>query len=645
MKWNMAAECISIVILTIIWIYSRKSSLAPSLKNKLFELCLLVTFGSMITNIVSTLMIRYLSLFPVWLTWFITLIYFILTPLMGMVYCLYSISIVYEGKPNLMKSIHLWSIPGILYVLFILSNIFTKFIFDINPINGYIQGPYVSITYIIFYAYCLISVIIVLFNHKHIDKYLFQILSSFPIIAVIVIIIQSFFPSIILSGSAATCALLIIYLHLQNRQITNDYITNLSNRFELVNTLDVLLRNKDNSFALLVLSLRDFKQVNDSYGQQNGDILLKIIGQYLSTLYRKNAVFRFKGDEYAILISDPNKEMIRNILDNIKEKFSQPWKLKDTDCLLSYVVGIVYYPETTDTLGNLILAVELAVNKAKDERSNPICYFNQEMFTNMKRRKIISDILKEKVENEDFDMYYQPIYSVKTGEFLYAESLVRILNSQIGPIMPSEFIPIAEDNGLIVNMTYSILDMVCKDVRNLIEIGIPTHCVHVNFSALQFKQPLLADKVLEIIRRNNIPCSTIKIEFTESTIAESLDNVTKFALNMKEHGISMGLDDFGTGYSNLSSVITIPFNTIKLDKSLIWAAMKEEKYALTLKNLIRIFKDLDMKIVAEGIETKEQSDFIIESGVDQIQGFYYAKPMPHDQYIQFLKEKQGIPTE
>ncbi|MEG0367363.1 MAG: EAL domain-containing protein [Coprobacillus sp.] len=267
------------------------------------------------------------------------------------------------------------------------------------------------------------------------------------------------------------------------------------------------------------------------------------------------------------------------------------------------------------------------------------------MFDEMKRRKLIGDILKDKVARKDFDMYYQPIISVKTGQFLYAESLVRILDSSIGPIMPSEFIPIAEESGLIIDMTYSILDMVCHFVHQLIEQGIPTNCIHVNFSALQFKQPLLATKVLEIINRNQIPCSTIKIEFTESTIADNLETVTSFANEMKKHDILMGLDDFGTGYSNLSSVISIPFNTIKIDKSLVWTAMQEEKYALTLKNLVRVFKDLGMTIVAEGVETKEQNDFIIASGVDQIQGFYYAKPMPQDQFIKFLKEKQTKPIE
>ncbi|MEG0366731.1 MAG: EAL domain-containing protein [Coprobacillus sp.] len=640
MKWNIAAECISLVILGIIWVYSRKSFLTPSLKNRLFETCLFISFLAMSTNIASTVMITYLDLFPLWLTWIITIIYFIFTPLMGLVYCLYSISIIYEGSNNLKKQIIVWTIPGLLYIMFILINPISKLIFDINLIDGYTKGPFISLTYIIFYAYCMASVVIVLYNRKHLEKQIFHILSSFPIIAVIVIVIQSLYPSIILSGSAATCALLIIYLHLQNRQITNDYITNLPNRLELVNMMDLLLKRTDESFVLMVLSLRDFKQINDSYGQQNGDIVLRYIGEYLSSLYKKNCIYRFKGDEYAILIPNPTDKDISKMLKDIKDKFSQPWKVKDIECLLSYVIGIVYYPETTDSLENLILAVELAVNKAKIERNNPVCYFNQEMFSQMKRRKQISDILKEKVENEDFDMYYQPIYSVKTGEFLYAESLVRILNSPIGPIMPSEFIPIAEETGLIVNMTYSILDMVCKHVHNLIENGIPTNCVHVNFSALQFKQPLLADKVLEIIKKNNIPCSTIKIEFTESTIAESLESVTKFALDMKDHGILMGLDDFGTGYSNLSSVIAIPFNTIKIDKSLVWAAMKEEKYALTLKNLIHIFKDLDMKIVAEGVETKEQCEFIKSTGVDQIQGFFYAKPMPHDQYIKFLKENQ-----
>ena len=249
------------------------------------------------------------------------------------------------------------------------------------------------------------------------------------------------------------------------------------------------------------------------------------------------------------------------------------------------------------------------------------------MFSKLQRKKQIIDILKDKIQTKDFDMFYQPIIDIHTNKFHYLESLMRINDSPIGPIYPSEFIPIAEDTGLIVNITYIILDKVCTYIEELKASGIEMKAIHVNFSSLQFHQTNLVEKVLAIISKHNIPASTIKLEFTESTLAKNTKVVTDFAIAMQEHEIYLGLDDFGTGYSNLSTVIDIPFNTVKLDKSLVWAAMEQERSALTIKNLIKMFKDLGMIVIAEGVETKEQNDFIIENGVDHIQGFYYAKPM------------------
>lgn len=634
MNWNIAPECISVVILSIIWIYSRKSNLTPTLRNILFQGCFLTTFTAVITNILSALLIAHSSLF--YLTWIITTIYFIFTPLMGLVYGLYSASVIYEGKLDFHRFIFLWSIPGILYLLLVISNCFNKLLFDFNLKDGYSQGPLIAITYILFYFYCLLSVFFVIKSRHTVDSQVYHILSVFPVIAVIVIIIQQFVPSIILSGSAATCALLIIYLHLQNRQISIDYTTNLPNRLELLDMLDLLLSRQSQPFTLTVVSLRDFKQINDTFGQQSGDYLLKAIGEYLTSLSGNITVFRFKGDEFALLIKDNDLTKLKACIRQILKRFSSTWKVKEMDCSMACAIGIVSYPETAVTLENIILSVEDSIIRAKKEGLNAVCYFDKEMFAKLQRKKEIIQILKDKLKRKDFEIYYQPIISLKSGSFEYAESLMRINDSQIGPISPGEFIPIAEETGLIIDITYLILDIICKFIHDMLTKNYPLKCVHVNFSALQFKQPDLSEKILQIIKANNIPCSCIKIEFTESTVAENTEQVTQFACEMEKYGIFMGLDDFGTGYSNLSTVINLPFSTAKIDKSLVWAAVTKKRFALTVQNLIRIFKDLNMIVIAEGVETEEQNQFIIDSGADQIQGFYYSKPLSAEDMERFL---------
>ena len=207
----------------------------------------------------------------------------------------------------------------------------------------------------------------------------------------------------------------------------------------------------------------------------------------------------------------------------------------------------------------------------------------------------------------------------------------------MGPLYPNEFIPIAEETGLIIEITYQILEKACEFINHLSKENIHIKSVHVNFSAYQFNESNLSNKVIEIIESHHIPLSKIKIEFTESTIAKNVEVVTHFANYVAQKGIRMGLDDFGTGYSNIATVIGIPFGTIKLDRSLILAAMDNEKSAGLVKNITRSFQDLGCSVVAEGVETKEQNQFVKDCQIDFVQGFYYAKPMPEKDVIEFLK--------
>ncbi|WP_050641702.1 MULTISPECIES: bifunctional diguanylate cyclase/phosphodiesterase [Clostridia] len=637
MTWNIAPESISLVMLGIILIYSRKGSRLPTLKNRMFQGCLVVTFCAMLTNILSTVMICFDQIAPLWSTWIITTLYFLLTPLMGLAYFLYTLAIIYIESPGLKKAFAFCSIPGLGYAVLILLNPFTRDIFDLTSAEGYTRGSLIITTYLIFYLYCLACLVITLVNYKKIDKEVSRILASFPVLAFLVILFQQAYPQIILSGTAATCALLIIYLHLQNKQISLDYLTNLPNRQELLNMLTLLLtRYPDRPFTLVVVSLRDFRLINNACGQQNGDVFLKSVSQFLSMVGPPQNVYRFSGDEFALLFSKEEDSRIRICILEIKDRMARPWEVNDYQFNLSAVMGVIRHTEAAQTLEETIASIEYAVVQAKSGKYGQICYCDSKMLSKLERRRRIIQILKEKLADESFEMFYQPIYEVKTGKFLYAESLMRMNDTPIGPVYPSEFIPIAEETGLLIDITYVIIKKVCCFINRLLDMKIPMECIHVNFSAIQFSQPNLAEKVLDIIHSCHTPAHTLKIEFTESTLAENPEIVKEFALEVEKHGIMMGLDDFGTGYSNIATVISLPFGTIKLDRSLICASMENSTSALAVKNMVRTFQELGMKVVAEGVETEEQNQLVIDFGIDQIQGFYYSKPLAEEEFLRFL---------
>lgn len=636
MEWNTISEYCALLILLIIWTYEKKGSTIPSLKNIIFRCCLIVTFLSILSNIGSTIMISQYQLYPQFLTYIVTTIYFITTPIMGLFYFYYVISIIYHNRNDIIKKIMISSgIPALLFLCFILTNHKTGYIFQLTE-QGYFRGNYILSTYAIFYLYCILSMVFAYINKKKENNKTLGVLMLFPFLSTIIIIFQQTHPEIILSGFTATSALLIVYLYLQNRQIYIDYLTRLPNRWELLNMLNYLFNQKNPQFTLIVVSIKDFKMINNHYGQKVGDAFLQKISKELYKLCPSDSVYRFNGDEFAILLTKKIDET--TFIKTLQQKLNKMWNVDTYNYYLSSAIGVVSYSNNYQNVDAVIQSIEYAVISAKKMPKSYICYYDEQMFLKMERKKQIIDILKTKLQDENFEMYYQPIFSMNTHDFAYIESLIRINDTPIGPIYPSEFIPIAEESGIIIEMTYVILSKVCQFIKQAMDENIPFECVHVNFSPLQFSQIDLSQHVLEIINKHQIPSHKIKIEFTESAVAESTDAVIRFAKQMNLHGIKMGLDDFGTGYSNVSTVMSIPFHAIKLDRSLVLKSIEDCKAAAMLKSMITAFHAIDMQVVAEGVETQEQFDIIKEYGVDQIQGYYFSKPLPHDTAILFLKQ-------
>lgn len=643
MSWNIVPECSSVVILCIIWTYSRKGNLIPDARNRIFQASFFVTFSAMVTNILSTLMITYLTPAMLVPAWIVTLAYYIMTPLMGLVYFYYNLTYMYEDRRVMSRIAMVASVPAAFYMGTVLSNPWTKTLFDLSLEDGYVQGPLRPITYVIFYFYCVCCIVAVLVKWKKLTRSVKRTLISFPLIAALVIVIQLMMPDLILSGTAATCALLIIYLNLQNKQITMDYLTGQPNRMQFLQMLEMRLEPGINGlrpFVIIVFSLREFKAINDLYGQYNGDAFLVEVARYLkNNIPGRPEIYRYSGDEFAFFLDDVQRDGVDTVLNILLRRMEHPWYTENCTATLMAAIGIVTYPRSSEHKEELINGIEFAVKVAKEMHQQEKIYFCDSVsLERVRRQQKIGSILQETVEKNLFTLHYQPILDVESGRFSMGEALMRIEESSIGRISPGEFIPVAEKSGLIVEITYRVLEKACRCIRRLREEQIPTRGISVNFSAQQFAQRDLVERVKTIIERNEVPFSCIKIEITESTLAENLEAVSDFVTQMHALGVQIELDDFGTGFSNLSSVTNLAIDIIKLDRSLICSAMSNKKSASIVQNLARTFRELEMVVLAEGVETEEQSEFVVNSGCRLIQGFLYAKPMPEENFIRFLKE-------
>ena len=642
MQWNLAAEVISIFYLCIIWLYSRKGNPLPTLKNRIFQHCFLITFLAMASNILSTLAIHNYTAVPLGINWFITSFYYVATPLMGVVYFVYATTFAYDQMEELPRYFRVYYLPAILYGGLVMINPWTHWLFSIDLQNGYTRGPLVVLTYVVFYLYCL-ACLVITFTSRQVNRSARQILMAFPIVAAVTIIIQQRFPTILLSGSAATLTLLIIYLFLQNQQSTTDSLLNLPNRRCFLDNVQMLMRaHSGRPFFVAVFSLREFKQVNEQFGQPAGDEFLKEVAQYLQNAARPHRVYRYSGDEFAVLMEWSDQDAVLRLCQALYQGIKRPWKVQQYNAMLGAVVGIVKYPDTVNSANALITGIEHSVSYAKGDKNNDFCIFTLSMLETTKRQREIAGYVRDAYERDAFDVYFQPLWSIETQQYTVAESLLRMANTPLGRIYPSEFIPMAESTGLIIGITYQVLHKVCRFIRRAHDEGVKLDSVTVNYSTVQFTQPDAAQKTLDIIRSYDVPFSCIKIEITESAVVERPELLLRFVEEMGRYGVEVGMDDFGTGYCNLASVTTTPLDFVKIDKSMLWSAMESRKSSIMMRSLIHIIHQFGIEVVCEGVENTEQANFCIAAGTEWIQGYYYSHPLPADDALQIMK---GLPAQ
>lgn len=644
MYFDLSAESVSLIIVCIIMVYSVRGSTMLSLRNQMFFFCLITTGCSIVTNLASSAMIGQFVLFPSWLLHLSLMLYFMVTPMMGVAYFYYILSLFHEEKRNLKSLGILCCLPYGLYLLVLLSNPFTAVIFRFDPLKGYLHGPWIGLTYGIYYLYSLGCLVLLLLKHRRLDPSLRKVLFCFGILSVGVVAIQELMPNVILTGTAAASALLVIYLYNQNRRLTLDLLTGTLNRQEFLKAVNQRLRGTVEPFTIIILSVNRFKFINDKFGHDNGDLFLRSFSDYLMEIAKINWIYRYNGDQFVILLDKRNREETGRIVRALEARLSSPWNIGSYRYLISVSIGIVECPQVASDQERVVSGMEYAVAHAKDE-NNHLCVCTSEMLEELGRKTAIIEILREKLAEDSFDVYFQPVWSVDMERFCWAEALMRLNHSELGAISPAEFIPIAEDTGLIVDITYQVLGKACLFVKKLQEAHAAIEGVSVNLSFIQFMQEDLVEKLLDIILRSGVPCSMIKLEVTEGVLITNAEMVRSFIMQMSSHGIRFGLDDFGTGYSNLSSVLEIPFDTIKLDKSLVWSAMQNPESAGFLRYLTRAFKEMGQMVLAEGVETKEQDAYVRECGCGWIQGYYYARPMPEEEAVRlFLKEEQLFST-
>ncbi len=424
------------------------------------------------------------------------------------------------------------------------------------------------------------------------------------------------------------------------QQACTDFLTGLYNRMccerDLAIHVDSARRNNIKG-ALLYLDLDDFKHINDGLGHQYGDVLLKAISHSLQRIDGiQNTCYRMGGDEFVIIIPPESYPQFENIVESIKDIFSKPWYLKDADYYCTMSMGIVEFPESGESVQELIKKADIAMYEAKKGGKNRAALYSDKIVSSSSKRLDMEKNMRDAISDEfkEFKVYFQPIVDIMQdgNPCIGAEALIRWNSAELGFIAPSDFIPLAEYLGLINPIGNNVLKEACLAVKNWNEKGHPEFKVNVNLSVVQLLQTDIVDIVKKTIDETGVNPKNLTLEVTESLAINDMERMKKILSQIKTFGVKIALDDFGTGYSSLNHIREIPFDVIKVDQSFV-RDLADDAYSQSfIKMVAELAETIGVNICVEGIETKEQFDVLGGMKVKMVQGYYFDRPMPQDEF-------------
>lgn len=435
------------------------------------------------------------------------------------------------------------------------------------------------------------------------------------------------------------------YAHIEQLAY-HDGLTGLYNRVAFMKfAYDILHNNKNGSqlsarHAIFFLDLDNFKNVNDTLGHDYGDILLKQVAMRLnSTIELNDLLARTGGDEFLILKSSYTSiEELDEYANKLVNVIREPYNLDGETANVSLSVGIALFPRDGLTTSELIKNSDIAMYNAKTSGKNSYRFFNSYMEDDVNRRNDLVEILSKVIENNEVFLHYQPQVNVSTGQITGFEALMRIESELVGFIPPSEFIPIAEDSGIINRLGEWALYEACSFNQKLIELGYDDLRVSVNVSTTQLQDTRLIQAIKSIPEKTGMSLNHLEIEITESVLMNSLDHNLQLINEIKKMGASIALDDFGTGYSSFNYLTQIPIDTLKIDKSFIDGICSNEKDRCIADSIISLAHKMNISVVAEGVEDVEQLKILQQQFCDTLQGYLFSKPVNSSQFIELLSK-------
>lgn len=642
MVWDLSAEGLSLVLTLTLLVFYIRGRAYPSLKNRLFFMCLLVSLVSIIVSLLSTISVYQFRALSLNLVWLINTLYFLTTPLMAPTYFAYTVAHLNEHKPWDKRQWFLTFMPYALYIfLVLLINPLTGMVFTVDAEHGYEAGLWHLASYVILAVYILLWSYFMIRFRRQLDRSVWLVLLFFPLISIVLISIQLLSRVYVLSGAAAACSLLVLFLNSQNQRITHDSRTGLPNRYAFLLNLDEYLKTRG-TIRFLMITVLDVQTIGLRHGESIAENLLGQIAATIRAVTSPAIVHRYGGDRFIAVLNGSQAEDHARISQELLSQIGEARAIGQQTFVMRAAIGEIAYPTVAKDSQSIINGLELAVAEAESETSLRIVSASSGLLADYQRRTAVKQALETALRDHRFELFVQPVWSINLRRYNRFEALVRLPDSDMGFLMPAEFIEIAEETGLIVPLTYEVVAMVCSFTRSLDENPNLIDFVSLNLPRSGCLNESFFHELARIIDGYGLPRSRFRFEIKEQAFLHNPNLATDQIPATQQAGFQFILDNFGSGYTVPLADLGKLFATVKLDRSIMSTAMKDLSGRMFVGKLVRSLQALGPTIVVVGVETIEQHLWTLEIHCDGIQGYYYTEPMSTEDAIPWLiRESAG----
>lgn len=637
--YNYNFELAALAVMVLILVHFVINRQIPVVRTKVFLIFIIVSLFTVIMDIASCIGCEYATTIPLWLNQLFAFCVFWGEALCSYVFFTYVIQVCgkeYKWRRNMLIT---GVVPtGILLLVTFLTP-FTGWLYYFDAEYVYRQGPLNWLGFVTTFGYVLIELFLMGFYRKRMKTSNQIAIVVYFAVALVAVFVQYYNREVLLNGILRTFVILIIYLAVQNPGNLIDGVTGRYNELAF-RTVVIDKLNRGKGFVVLQLHLNKFNNVSTVIGYKNVDNILAQVGDYLADLCGEENTYRTESHVFSMILTGDEIETEYKI-SVLQARFEQKWRVENMDLLLYENLVMAKAFAHFETVSEMSALLEYMMEQAKSRGSNSLVAADEDIRADFIRLNKVERAIERAVQNNSLEVHFQPIYSVKEKRLVAAEALARMTDEELGNVPPLEFIPVAEKNGTIIELGKQIFEKCCRFiVEELVphpELGIGS--IHINLSVVQCIQPDMAEQLIRLLEIYKVPPGMINLELTERITLGATNLMRTHMQKLAAYGVKFSLDDYGTGSSNCAYLIDYDFGMVKFDKKMMDSYFENRSAFQILDNEFRTLRNLGISIVAEGIETAEQVQKLEEVDMNYIQGYFFARPAPAEQFIHTVRQQ------